>query len=517
MPSEHRLHPASVFFLLASQLKNFVLPGVLVLLGAGRAGRDWEPWLMLFLIPNTIFAFLQYISFRYRYDEHEMVIRKGVIFRSERHVPYARIQNLDAVQNVVHRMVGVVEVRVQTGGGSEPEAVMSVIPLAQFQDMRARVFERGGSLSAAASTNAEVRQTADLTTSPLLQLSIRDLMIAGFIENRGMVVIAAGFGLLWEFGGIDPVFERIFGEAESGRGMIRNVLAAIGGVDVLDPRRLAMGVVAFAGLLLFIRILSMGLAVVRLYGFELRRDGEDLRTEFGLITRIVATIPLRRIQTLTIHEGPLHRRFHRVAVKVETAGGEGQKAAATERAWLAPIIQPEHLSRLLAEVLPELDLAALEWQALHPKAFRRVLRGGLMFWLPISVFVGVWLDFGLRFEIGLVTGWTPVLMLLVAAWCLVAARKFVRHASWSVGDQVVVFRRGWLWKRTTVARFAKIQAVALHESPFDRRWAMARVAVDTAGADTGSDRVTIPFLPRERAHALYQSLAAAAARTEFRW
>ena len=51
----------------------------------------------------------------------------------------------------------------------------------------------------------------------------------------------------------------------------------------------------------------MAWATLRLHGFRLTREGEDLRTEYGLLTRVAATIPLRRIQTLTLREGPLHR------------------------------------------------------------------------------------------------------------------------------------------------------------------------------------------------------------------
>ncbi len=50
------------------------------------------------------------------------MIRSGLIFRNERHVPFSRIQNVDAIQNVFHRLFGVAEVRVETGGGKEEEA-----------------------------------------------------------------------------------------------------------------------------------------------------------------------------------------------------------------------------------------------------------------------------------------------------------------------------------------------------------------------------------------------------------
>lgn len=80
------------------------------------------------------------MSYRYRYDPHEIVIRSGLVFRKERHIPYARIQNIDAVQHVLHRLLNVVEVRVETGGGQTAEATMSVLPMAAFHEMRTRVF-----------------------------------------------------------------------------------------------------------------------------------------------------------------------------------------------------------------------------------------------------------------------------------------------------------------------------------------------------------------------------------------
>ena len=214
MPSDYRLHPASVLFGLGAQLKNFAFPGVLVLVGANRAGADWEPWLMLLLVPSTLVAIVRYVSFRYRFEPNELVIRSGLVFRNERHVPYARIQNLDAVQNVAHRLLGVVEVRLQTGSGKEPEAVMSVIPVAAFEEMRRRVFQHRD-------VDVEAQQQPTPAPRSILRLSPRELLLCGFIENRGVVVIAAGFGLLWELGLADAWFEQVFGEETSGRGVIR--------------------------------------------------------------------------------------------------------------------------------------------------------------------------------------------------------------------------------------------------------------------------------------------------------
>lgn len=507
-PSDQRLHPVSVLFSLGREIRSFALPAILVLFTADRAGWDWQVWTLPLAIPYAIVAVARCLSFRYRYEANEMVIRTGLVFRNERHIPYARIQNLDARQSVLHRLFGVVEVRVETGGGEKPEATMSVLPVAAFEEMRRRVLgERGGAEAPDDSADSMASAAPGRT---LLHLSPRELMLYGLIENRGFVVVAAVFGLVWELGLLDGFVDEWLGERGeriSGRGIVRQLLKALFGRGGLPVDRIALTLAAFAGLLVLIRLVSMAWASVRLHGFRLTREGEDLRTELGLFTRITATIPRRRIQTLTILEGPLHRLFGRASVRVETAGTGGEdEDRAAEREWLAPIVRRDELPGLLREVLPELDLAAVAWQPPHPRAFGRELRGSLLVAAAISLPL-----------VALLQWWDLALLAALLVWAFAGARLYVAGFGWAVTGGAVLFRSGWLWREVSVARFAKIQAVSIHESPFDRRAAMARVRVDTAGAGISSHRVDIPYLSRETALGLYDLLATQAARTAFRW
>ena len=119
----------------------------------------------------------------------------------------------------------------------------------------------------------------------------------------------------------------------------------------------------------------------------------------------------------------------------------------------------------------------------------------------------------------LVLGWWALGVLTVAVpWAVFVARQEVRHLGWTVTDDVVAVRSGWLSRRVRVARVEKIQVVKVTESPFDRRHAMAGVHVDAAGAlEPPSHRVRIPYLAREVAMHLYDRLSARAATTAFRW
>jgi putative membrane protein len=502
MPSERRLHPYSLLFGLGKELRQFIIPGIALLVTARTAGGDWQGWSLLFLIPYGLTVIVRYASFRYRYEEHELVIRTGFIFRNERHIPYARVQNINAVQNVLHRMLGVVDVHLETGGGSEPEAKMSVLPLDALEEMRRRVL--GDRRDVPAPSREDVAPVKP--SHVLLHLSPRELALSGFIDSRGMVVVGAAFGVLYELGLVDGFVNRLVGEQDSGRGVVRQILSAVYSGGSLPIGRIMLMLAAFAAVLGLVRLLSMVWAVIRLYGFTITRTGDDLRSEFGLLTRVATTIPVHRIQTLTVREGPFHRLFGRVSVRVDTAGGNRKEPGVTHAEWLAPILARDDLARFLGAVLRELDLPAVSWRGVAPRAVRRAFVRRMIFVCVIALPFAVWPSW-----------WDLAAWAVLIAWAGVAARKTVMHLGWATTETAVWYRSGWIFRRTSVARFAKIQVVAMHESPFDRRTNMRSVRVDTAGASDASHRVDIPYLPRGTAIDLYDALAVSAGGTAFKW
>lgn len=511
MPSERRLHPLSFAFDITGQVRQLVVPGLVVLVGAGSAGLDWQAWLTLLVIPYSIVALVRSLTFRYRFDPDELVITSGLIFRNERHVPYGRIQNIDAVQNVLHRVLRVVEVRVETGGGDEPEARMRVLPLPALEEMRARVLagrtgHAGPQLVGA--TDAVEQPVPERRV--LLALGPRELLLAGFIDSRGLIIVGAAFGLLWEVGLFDPTINFVFGEDATGRGAFRQAVRALLGGGMPSIGRIAVLTLAFAAFTLVMRVLSMGWSLIRLWGFRLNRVRDDLGTEFGLFTRVMATIPLRRIQTVTVRESPLHRLFKTATIRVDSAGGtggaQGTEGRRARRESLAPIVSRADVSWLLAEVLPDVDVAGVVWRSVDPRGFRRALRSSLVLVILAT------LPFILMLR-----WWTLAWLAVLVVWAWMHATLYVKHLGWAVSDQAVLFRSGYVSRELTIARFNKIQAVTLGESPFDRRARMASVRVDTAGAADASHRVAIPYLARQTADDLYHRLAGEAARTAFKW
>jgi putative membrane protein len=514
MPSEQRLHPAAILFDLGRQLRNFALPGIFLLFTSSRGSSmsgpfpgvpGWSAWMLLLILPAMAVSVARFLSFRLRYDEHELVIRQGLVFRSERHVPYTRIQNLDAVQNLVHRLCAVVEVRIETGGGSEAEASIRVLPMSAYHEMRRRVFAGReaalpGADAIAAATGAPLAET-----TTILRLAPRDLMLYGFIESRGMVLIGAIYGALWEMGLLNGFWDRVPGAQRYGRSAVRSMLTSLFGQGTFPLQLLLVAIGGLIAVLVAVRVASMLWAAIRLHDFTVTRAGDDLRTQYGLFTRVSATIPLHHVQTVTVRDSLVHRWLGRTSVRVETAGSQVEGDDSGDRLWLAPLIRRSELRHLLGHVIPFDDPDAVAWRPVHPRAFARAVKPALAVAVAACVVLSPLLGW-----------WTLATLPVTGTWAVFVTRRRVARLGWIANDDVVAFRRGWLWRQVTIARVTKLQAVAVHESPFDRRHRMASVRIDTAGA-SAAQRIDIPYLDDAVARPLHQRLAAQAAETEFRW
>jgi len=190
---------------------------------------------------------------------------------------------------------------------------------------------------------------------------------------------------------------------------------------------------------------------------------------------------------------------------VATAGGTGEAGASRQREWLAPIVHRDDLPRLMEDVLPGVDARSFEWQPVHPRAFRRAVK------VSLGWALAAWLGSAVLLRSGSLT-LVPGLLLLA----VVHSRLTVAGLGWAQTGNAVAFRRGAFWRYVSIVRFSKIQAVAVHESPFDRRTGMATLRVDTAGASE-TDKVEIPYLDRDVVVEIGAELVSQAGRTAFRW
>ena len=112
--------------------------------------------------------------------------------------------------------------------------------------------------------------------------------------------------------------------------------------------------------------------------------------------------------------------------------------------------------------------------------------------------------------VGLAVRFGPwgALALLGVPWAAFAARRWAAQAGYAEGGGLVAVREGWLDRHWRFAETGKVQGLRLSRSPLDRRFGMASLLFDTAGAGAGATPLRVRYLPEAEARDLYARLAA---------
>ena len=485
-----RLHRSSWLFALTGAARQLILPLIALLVFGARGDDRWfgTPLVLTIFVGAMLMRALWHQwTFRYGFGPRGLVIRDGLIFRNVRQIEYPRIENIDTERGPLHRLLNVAQVRVQTSTGGKPEALISVLDLDAVQEMRERVF-------------ADSRLPAEAAKVPqepqLLHLPPMELVRYGLIDNRGMIVVAAGVGFLHEAG-----FFRVDRELID---LWLQAWALPGVAELGIAMQIMLALFVITSALIAVRILSIVLALVKLHEFTLTRHDGDLRVRYGLLTKIALTLRTRRIQAVHQSESPLHRLFGRVSLDVDLAGdsggeGEQRNPERMKTRWLAPVCPTTAAPALIAAALPVFDPAAPpDWQPLAPGARSRIFRRGALLSLLIVAGPAWWY----------LQGAAVFSFPLAVALAWMHAHLYVKYTRWALERDVLLFRSGWLTRRLTIVPRDRVQSLNVSTSPFDRRRHMASLSVDTAGGSARAAGVHIRYLPADVARRLAAELYA---------
>lgn len=481
---EQRLHPLSWLFELFNVLRQFIVP-IIILLFTGQGDR-YELWGLLGVGVMVPLAVARYYSFRYRIGGDRIVIRSGLFHKTVRDIAFTRIQNVTLHQGLLHRLMGVAEVRLETGGGEDKEeGRMRVLGFAEAQALQ-RII-RSSELPVG-TPDAEAPASDEQV---LLQLPTRELLKLGLISNKGMLLVAAAIGGAYQFNWKLPqaVFEHVGGWLMNHR----DDLGSGPGAYVLG------GMLVLLAAFTLLRLISMLQAILHYHGFTLSSDAHRLSITRGLLNRFNGSLPRTRIQAWTLEQGWLQRRFKRYALRVDAAAGS-QKHEQLESHWaLAPIADDAGIAHIIGTVLPAGSWPVAEWLPLHPNAWQRRFKMPALLLLPVTaICVSGFGAFGL-------------LPLLGIPWLYVQSKIWARHAGYAHANGMIAVREGWIGKHWRFAQTRKVQAVYLRQSPFDRRHGMATVFCDTVNAGMGEPALAVRYLPFDEAVRLHDELAAAIA------
>jgi putative membrane protein len=461
-----KLHPASVLVNLVprtwSLLRN-LWPLLLAMLYGGRTSEGIANLVTVLLFFGGALGWtaLHAFTLRYRVSEGRLEIRSGVLNRQARVIPCDRVQNVERVQNVFHRLSRLVEVRIETASGQEVEGMLSAITVTDADALISALNDARNETPAPAQERAEL----------LVKSTIVDLVWYGASDLRiGLLAFVAAAGL--EFLPQLTVLVPSWTDAQVG------------------------GLVGIAGAIALVTgtwLAGIGATLLRYYGFELRRTRRALVAEQGLLTRRRSELRLAKIQLVTWFEPILARTFGFGSLAIETAAGREEGSGTQRSEAVVPLVERDRVGSLCAAATPlgGVEPATVELLPPHPAARLQASIRAAARATVLAVGLG-WLFWP----------WGLVLFLIVPLAVALARLDFARQG-WLVTDTLVISRRGVITRTTWFLARSKLQSATVFQGPLMRRRGLGVLTVRVAGS-----RVQLPVLALADALRLQQDLVA---------
>lgn len=485
-----RTHPATVAVRTARLLWQIgiALVGVVVFgsLGSGRALPSLIVAGIIVLIVLIVIA-VQWISwwrFGYGIVGSDLLIEQGLVIRTRRTIPIARVHGVNVRADLFMRALGVVELVVQTAGGGEgdePEAKIGAIPLDRAEELRnallhdipdtlvetpagldpvGRISDFRGAFGGTEVRGREVRFEH--------KVPFGRLVVGELTSNRVPIFFAVAVGIFGQLYEVvaQPIVDRAVSRAAQ---LAAPVLFVI---------------VVAAGMLLVVVAAAIGIA--RDFGFTARRYETRIETEAGLLERRQTSMPVGRIQAVRIEQSWLRRLLGLAAIQVDTAGLErsgDQSGQMTVSKAMVPVAKVADVAALMHGLLPEAEKFP-EVRSVPARALRfYVLVPTLLATIAALAALGPasWFFYRPAFP------WAIGVVALVAL--LTAGMRVLQWRRAGVGtDEVAVaFRSGAVGiKRVRLTR-SRIQSLDVRQNPFQRRAGLASLrTVSVSGSSQAS-------------------------------
>jgi len=433
------------------------------------------PVMGLGFLVGAAYGALSYLRYTYRITEDTFDVFSGVLARREREIPHRRVQNVDVTRNVWQKLLGLAVVRIETAGGGSTEASLEFVSVAEAERLERTLRERrvaardadepgeespGPDGSVDEATPGPLDPT-DGAPRPLFALSDAELAVHAATTFRPGVLALLVIGT--------PLLEGLVAD------LLLALAAPLGGperlaLSALTPdEALALAVVGVPLGIASAWVIGVAFGVNQYYGFRLGRRGEELVYERGLLSEFSGTIPLGKVQTLTVTENALQRALGYAGLSIDTAGYAGGQSGGDRSA--IPLAERERVAALVS-LLEGADLDAD--MARPPKRARE--RYAIRYTLVLGVVLGV--TFVTSRALGEFSlWWTPALLVPVIP---VLAHLKWKHRGYALGEKHLLVRSGFLRRRTQIVPYHRLQTVTRSRTAFQRRRRLAHLIADTA-------------------------------------
>ncbi|WP_438347944.1 PH domain-containing protein [Paenibacillus sp. FA6] len=397
MNQTKRYHPLLLLFYLWNLVKGsffFAVFLFVIKFGSNSTFIKYGKFaFFLFIGIILVSIVLKWFTQKYKLSDTSFHIYKGVFRKSERTIPFSKIQNVNRRTSLFHRIFKVTSIRLETGmAGMDAAIEFEVISL------------------------MEADQIEEYMTNPVqneanpIYSQVDSNRIIHFKPTRGDILKASFTSLSFII--LIPILGSLYNKINE----IFNVEEELGGLVAIILN--SWWIVTLMIIVLVIASTTLGIIRVYLkYGkYEISSDQNQIYITRGIVDETAFSIYKDKVQAIEITQSIMKRLFGLAEVKLISAGGLSFGDDKLEISSLYPFLPVKRAYEMISEILPSYEVKEMMTRLPKRSLWIRMLKPS-WFWMIATVVL-------LYFK-------PPVLELEQAWWMIsVALLVFIGISRW---------------------------------------------------------------------------------------
>jgi putative membrane protein len=409
---------------------------------------------------SIIAAVVKYLYFYYCFRDGHLKVTEGLINKRNLSIPREKIQRVEFEQNVMHRLLKVVTVRIETAGAEGEEIEIGALVMEEARALRALL------LSGKKVAGSDAPRIDNVAEQPVFKLSFVNLIRAGMVRNH-----------LRTFGIILGFFASIYFQFEDVMDIDKWMSQWLPQWYYSDDR-LSSFFLVVPFLFVVVVILTLLRTIIQYFNFGMWRTSDGFRVAYGLFSRHTNSALNKKVQFIQWRDNILMRLQSMYSLYIFQAGSVTAKRSQSIQ---LPFCFEDQIDLVRDDVYPGYDGSNKE--AYKPSPHYKGLvffRWGMVPSLILLANVWFWDSY---LQVGIIiTVW------LVLIWLY--AIQLVKLMRIEVGSDHLFIERGVMEKNRWLLRLSQLQGLSLKQNPFEVRRNLASIELYTAAGT-----VTFPYLP----------------------
>ena len=296
--------------------------------------------LLLILLVVGVYSYMSWRAMTYAVTDQAVWLRRGILFRQQRHVRLERIQAVDVSHPLLGRIFGLGRLRVDAAGGANSSLTIGFLRSDDLFGLRADILARAAGITEG-NSDIDSETYGAATQEPVKRVVEADENLLYSVNTRTLVTSLA---LSMSF---------MLGLLALAASLVAIVIVgfAAGWGIALSFFPTWIPIVLVVGSLLWSRFSKE-------FNFQAAVSPDGIRVRRGLLEQRAETIPPRRIHAVEIHQPLLWRRrdWYRVLITQATRGTQDSSGGSTDSQALLPVGTREEAMLALWLVLPDLGV-----------------------------------------------------------------------------------------------------------------------------------------------------------------